>query len=115
MDASIEHAARSLDASALTAFRRVRLPLALPGIVNGWLMAFIKSYDETTMTVFLSSTSMTTLLVRLYLHIEDSIDPLVAAVSVVLIVLALGLMVFLDRCFGLERVLAGEGMKGETR
>jgi putative spermidine/putrescine transport system permease protein len=115
MDGSIEQAARSLGASAFTAFRRVTLPLALPGVVSGWLMAFIHSFDETTMTVFLASPSMTTLPVRIYLHIEETVDPMVAAVSSTLIFLALALMVVLDRGFGLDRLLSGEGAKGDTR
>lgn len=115
MDASLEQAARSLGASALTAFRRVTFPLALPGVVSGWLMAFIHSFDETTMTVFLASTSMTTLPVRIYLHVEETVDPLVAAVSSTLILLALVLMVVLDRGFGLERLLSGEAAKGDAR
>lgn len=115
MDAGIEQAARSLGASAWTSFRRITWPLALPGVVSGWLMAFIHSFDETTMTVFLASPSMTTLPVRIYLHIEETVDPLVAAVSATLIFMALALMVLLDRGFGLERLLSGEGGRGQTR
>jgi putative spermidine/putrescine transport system permease protein len=113
MDPSLERAARSLGASAWTAFVRITLPLAIPGVVSGWLMAFIHSFDETTMTVFLASPSMTTLPVRIYLHIEETVDPLVAAVSSTLIIMAVGLMVVLDKWFGLDRLLSGGGPKDE--
>jgi putative spermidine/putrescine transport system permease protein len=113
MDPSLERAARSLGASAWTAFVRITLPLAIPGVVSGWLMAFIHSFDETTMTVFLAAPSMTTLPVRIYLHIEETVDPLVAAVSSTLIVLAVVLMVILDKWFGLDRLLTGGGPKDD--
>ena len=51
----IEHAAVSLGANAGTVFRRVTLPLILPGVVSGWALAFINSFDEVTMTVFIAA------------------------------------------------------------
>ncbi len=109
MDRSIENAAASLGASAWTGFRRVTLPLILPGVASGWVLAFINSFDEVTMTVFIASPETTTLPVRLFLYIQDSIDPLVAAVSTVLIVATVAAMLLLDRVYGLERLLVGRG------
>lgn len=109
MDPAVERAAVSLGASRFTVFRRVTLPLILPGIVSGWLLAFITSFDELTMSVFIASPSTTTLPVRMFLHIQDTIDPLVAAVSALLIVGTGAVMLVLDRLVGLERLFVGKG------
>ncbi len=107
LDAALDNASASLGASRWHTFRRITLPLILPGVASGWILAFITSFDEVTMTIFLSAPETTTLPVRLMLYLEDSIDPLVAAVSTVLIVMALAVMVLLDRLFGLDRILIG--------
>lgn len=109
IDPTLEHAALSLGASRWTVFKRITFPLLLPGIASGWVLAFITSFDELTMSIFLASPSTTTLPVRMYLHIEETIDPLVASVSAMLIFLTVILMVILDRLFGLERLLVGKG------
>jgi len=107
MDPAVERAAVALGASRFTVFRRITLPLLLPGIVSGWLLAFITSFDELTMSVFIASPSTTTLPVRMFLHIQDTIDPLVAAVSALLIFATLVVMLILDRLVGLERLFVG--------
>jgi putative spermidine/putrescine transport system permease protein len=109
MDPAVERAAVSLGASRFTVFRRITLPLILPGIVSGWLLAFITSFDELTMSVFIASPSTTTLPVRMFLHIQDTIDPLVASVSALMIAGTLLLMGVLDRIVGLERLFVGKG------
>lgn len=108
LDKALDHAAASLGSPAWTTFRRITLPLTLPGILSGWVLAFITSFDEVTMTIFIAAPETTTLPVRLINYIQDSIDPLVAAVSTVLIVLALVVMIILDRLFGLDRMLIGD-------
>jgi putative spermidine/putrescine transport system permease protein len=55
MDRAIENAAVSLGASDMTVFRRVTLPLILPGVLSGGALAFIQSFDEVTMTVFVAA------------------------------------------------------------
>jgi putative spermidine/putrescine transport system permease protein len=109
IDPRLEHAAISLGASWWTSFARVTLPLILPGIASGWVLAFITSFDEVTMTVFIASPQTTTLPVRLFLYIQDNVDPLVAAVSTALIGLTVVAMVLLDQLYGLERLLVGRG------
>ncbi|MFI4987805.1 MAG: ABC transporter permease [Alphaproteobacteria bacterium] len=109
LNPEIEHAAISLGASWWRTFRRVTLPMILPGLASGWVLAFITSFDEVTMTVFIASPKATTLPVRLFLYIQDNIDPLVAAVSAALIGLTIAAMILLDRLYGLERLLVGRG------
>jgi putative spermidine/putrescine transport system permease protein len=109
MDRALENAAISLGASDWTVFRRVTLPLILPGLASGWALAFIQSFDEVTMTVFIASPSVTTLPVRMFLYIQDNIDPLVTSVSAVVIAITVVFLVVIDRLYGLERLLAGRG------
>ncbi|GEO15113.1 ABC transporter permease [Microvirga aerophila] len=107
IDQRIEHAAISLGANSFVTFRRVTLPLIMPGVVSGWVLAFINSFDEVTMTVFIASPSTTTLPVRLFLYIQDNIDPLVTSISASLILMTAVLMIVLDRLFGLDRLFLG--------
>ncbi|PSC03059.1 ABC transporter permease [Alsobacter soli] len=109
IDTRIEHAATSLGAGAATVFRRVTVPLILPGVVSGWMLAFINSFDEVTMTVFVASPATVTLPVRMFLYIQDNIDPLIASVSACLIALTAVMLLVLDRVFGLDRLFVGAG------
>jgi putative spermidine/putrescine transport system permease protein len=108
LDRDGERAALSLGAGRFTAFRRIVLPLLLPGIAGGWILAFIQSFDELTMTVFVATPGTTTLPVAMYNQIAQTIDPLVASVSTVLIVGTAILMIVMDRIVGLDRVLIGK-------
>lgn len=109
LDRALEHAAISLGASDWTVFRRVTLPLILPGLASGWALAFIQSFDEVTMTVFIAAPSTVTLPVRMFLYIQDNIDPLVTSVSACVIVVTVLFMLLMDRLYGLERLLVGRG------
>ena len=109
MPRDAEQAAETLGASPWTVFRRITLPLILPGIAGGWLLAFITSFDEVTMTIFVASPETMTLPVRMYHHIAQTIDPLIASISTVLIVMTVVLMIALDRFYGLDKVLVGKG------
>lgn len=111
MDRAIENAAISLGASGFTTFRRVTLPLIAPGVASGWALAFIQSFDEVTMTVFIASPGTTTLPVRMFLYIQDNIDPLVTSVSACVIAITVVFMVVLDRLYGIERLLAGRTIR----
>jgi putative spermidine/putrescine transport system permease protein len=107
MDRAVERAAVSLGAGPMTVFRRVTLPLILPGVVSGWVLAFITSFDEVTMTVFIASPATITLPVRMFLYIQDNIDPLVTSVSAALILFTVIVMILLDRLVGLDRLFIG--------
>ncbi|MDN7750603.1 ABC transporter permease [Burkholderia gladioli] len=108
LDRSVEHAAASLGASVWTTFRRVTLPMIVPGITGGWLLAFINSFDELTMSIFVSSPQTVTLPVRMYMYATESIDPMMASVSTLVIAITAGAMLILDRVYGLNRILIGQ-------
>lgn len=111
IDRSVEKAAVSLGASGLTVFRRVTLPTIVPGVIGGWILAFITSFDELTVTIFLVNPNTTTLPVRLFSHITQTTDPLVASVSTMAIIFSAVVMVVVDRIYGLDRLLIGEGAR----
>ena len=112
LDRSIEYAAVSLGASEWTVLRRITLPLVAPGLISGWALAFINSFDEVTMTVFVSAPGTVTLPVQMFLYIQDNIDPLVTSVSACVIAITVVALVALDRAYGLERLLVGRGNDG---
>ena len=107
MDRSCEQAAMSLGASQLTLFRRITLPMILPGVTGGWLLAFINSFDEVTMSIFVTAPSTVTLPVRMYMYATESIDPLMAAASALMVAFTAVVMVLIDRLYGLDRILVG--------
>ncbi len=106
-DLSAEQAALSLGASQMTVFKRITLPMILPGVTGGWLLAFINSFDEVTMSIFVTAPSTVTLPVRMYMYATESIDPLMAAVSALMVAVTAVAMIVLDRVYGLDRVLVG--------
>jgi putative spermidine/putrescine transport system permease protein len=107
-DRSAEQAALSLGASPATVFRRITLPMILPGVTGGWLLAFINSFDEVTMSIFVTAPSTVTLPVRMYMYATESIDPLMAAVSALMVAITALAMLLLDRVYGLDKILVGQ-------
>ena len=96
----MEQAARSLGATPWAAFRQVTLPLIRPGVLVGALFAFITSFDELIVALFLSGSGAVTLPRRMWDDLRFSIDPTIAAVStltVVLTALLLGVVTLLRR------------------
>jgi putative spermidine/putrescine transport system permease protein len=108
LDVTVERAATSLGADPFTIFWRIILPAILPGVVSSWILAFITSFDELTMTSFVAAPGTTTLPLRLFLYIQDNIDPLIAAASASLIAMTALLLIVLDRIYGIDRLLAGD-------
>lgn len=102
IDASMTEAAMILGAEPNQALRRVVLPLLRPGLAASLLFSFIISFDEVTVTMFLIGPEFTTLPVSIYAHIHDSADPVVSAISAVLILLTAGLVLLMDRIIGLR-------------
>lgn len=81
MDSTLEEAAADLGANAWVAFRRVTLPLLMPGIVSGALLAFTLSLDDFVITFFVAGPGSTTLPVRVYSMIKFGVTPEVNAIS----------------------------------
>jgi putative spermidine/putrescine transport system permease protein len=87
-DPRLRMAALSLGASPWKTFREITLPLSLPGIVGGMIMAFIISFDEVVIATFLASIRTTTLPMRMFQAVQAELDPTIAAASTLLIVFA---------------------------
>jgi spermidine/putrescine transport system permease protein len=85
MDGNLEEAAADLGASEWTAFRRVTMPLLMPGIVAGALLAFTLSLDDFVITFFVSGPGSTTLPVRVYSMIKFGVTPEVNAISTLML------------------------------
>lgn len=99
-DLKLEQAARSLGASGLATMRLVIVPSITPGLLSGGLFAFVHSFDELVIVLFITSREIRTLPKRIWDGIQDRIDPTVASVAVMLILLtlvALALELFLRR------------------
>jgi putative spermidine/putrescine transport system permease protein len=87
IDPRLEQAALSLGATPAGTFFQVILPLIRPGVLVGALFAFITSFDELVVALFLSGTGAVTLPRRMWEDLQFSIDPTIAAVSTLTIVL----------------------------
>jgi spermidine/putrescine transport system permease protein len=85
MDATLEQAARDLYANEWQAFYRVTLPLLIPGIISGALLAFVTSIDDFIISQLVSSAGTTTLPVYIYGMVRTGITPEVNAVSTVIL------------------------------
>jgi spermidine/putrescine transport system permease protein len=85
MDRSLEEAAADLGANEWTTFRRVTLPLLMPGIIAGALLAFTLSLDDFVITFFVSGPGSTTLPVRVYSMIKFGVTPEVNAISTLML------------------------------
>lgn len=106
MDESLTEAARDLGATQWESFRLVTLPLIMPGIVAGALMAFTLSIDDFVITFFTAGVDSTTLPLQIYSMIKIAVTPEVNAVSTLLMLLTLVLIVIATR-------LAPGALRGE--
>ncbi len=93
MDAGLEQAARDLYANPWQAFRRVTLPLLMPGIISGALLAFVTSFDDFIITLMVAPAGATTLPIYIYSMVRLGITPEINAVSTV--ILAVSIMIVL--------------------
>lgn len=85
VDANLERAALSLGCSRLRMFTHVVIPLAWPGIVSAALFAFLASFDELVISLFLAGVRAETLPVRIWNSLHLQVEPIIAAVSAFLI------------------------------
>lgn len=104
-DAAPEEAAASLGAKPLAVFWRVTLPGMKQSIIAAILFAFVISFGELEMTMFLVSPGITTLPVAVLLYLEYHVDPLVSALAVLQMALVGAALVLLDRRVRLGAVL----------
>lgn len=101
-DISLEEAAQSLGANPAVAFWKVVLPTARPGIIAGAILAFTYSFNDLTMSIFLSGVDATTLPVQVMANIEYSADPTPAAVSTLMVGLTFTFFIIIARTVGLR-------------
>ena len=102
-DRIVEEAAASLGAPPLAAFWTVTLPLIKPGVIAGATFAFITSFDELVVSLFLTGPRLSTLPVQIYNYIEFASDPTIAAISVLLIVFTTAVVLLVERVVGFTR------------
>jgi putative spermidine/putrescine transport system permease protein len=95
-DENMERAARVLGASPLKAFFKVTFPLIKPGVISGAMFAFIRSFDETVLSIFLCSVEVKTLPKRMWEGLRTEVSPIIAAVSTLLIFFSLILLIILE-------------------
>jgi len=84
-DDSVEEAARNLGAGWARVFFQVTLPIIRPGVLAGAVFAFIISFDELVVTLFLSGPGLQTLPIRVYTFVQYNSTPVISAISTVLI------------------------------
>lgn len=105
LDPVTEEAGRIFGADSLRTFWLVTLPALRPGIIAGIIFGFIISFDNVSISLFLASAKTNTLPLSLMSYIEYNLDPSVAAVSTLLIAMALIAAIVLERLAGLRRTL----------
>jgi spermidine/putrescine transport system permease protein len=88
IEATYEQAARDLYATRAQAFRLILLPLMMPGIVSGWLLAFIISLDDFIITNFVKGAGMETLPTAIFGSVKQGIKPNIMALSTLMLLVS---------------------------
>jgi putative spermidine/putrescine transport system permease protein len=91
-DHSLSRAAASLGANASTTFRKITLPLILPGVISGGLFAFITSFDEIVIVLFVAGVEQRTIPREMWSGIREHISPTILAVATILVLLSIALL-----------------------
>ncbi|MET4234580.1 putative spermidine/putrescine transport system permease protein [Bradyrhizobium sp. LA6.10] len=104
-DRNLEHAAMSLRATPATVLRTITIPLLVPGLISAGVFAFVTSFGNVSLSVFLGAGGSVTLPVQVLAYVEQTVDPLVAAVSSVVIVFTLLAILIADRLSGPRSVI----------
>lgn len=104
-DMRCEEAARIHGANAFTTFRRVTLPIIAPGVLAGGVMAFIISFDEAVISLFVAGSGHVTLPVEMFRYLQYRSDPGLAALSALLIGISVVMVVVIERAVGLRKVV----------
>jgi len=95
IDRTLELAAMNLGANPMRTFLRITLPIILPGMFAGGLFAFITSWDEVVVSIFLTTARFRTLPVEMWEQVRQVVDPTVAAVSTTLLAVTTTLLLLI--------------------
>ena len=95
-DRSLTQAAASMGAGPVVTFFRIQMPLILPGVISGGLFAFITSFDEVVVVMFIGSASQKTLPWQMFLGLREQISPTILAVATILVALSIALLATLE-------------------
>ncbi|TDL89045.1 ABC transporter permease [Meridianimarinicoccus aquatilis] len=95
-DRSLTRAAANMGANPVTTFFRVQMPLILPGVISGGLFAFITSFDEVVVVLFVGSASQKTLPWQMFIGLREQISPTILAVATILVCLSIALLTTLE-------------------
>lgn len=95
-DKSLTRAAANLGAGPVTTFMRIQVPLIIPGVVSGALFAFITSFDEVVVVLFVGSSGQKTLPWEMFTGLREKISPTILAVATLMVILSIILLVTLE-------------------
>jgi len=95
-DRSLVRAAANLGAGPVTTFFRVQMPLIIPGVVSGALFAFITSFDEVVVVLFVGSASQKTLPWQMFTGLREQISPTILAVATIMVTISIILLTVLE-------------------
>ena len=95
-DNSLTRAAANMGADPVTTFFRVQMPLILPGVISGGLFAFITSFDEVVVIMFVGSARQKTLPWQMFTGLREQISPTILAVATILVVFSIMLLTTLE-------------------
>jgi putative spermidine/putrescine transport system permease protein len=105
VDPQLEQAAWTLGASRLRILWEITIPLVAPGLLSAMLFAFIVSFGDVYISLFLSGPGMTTLPIEIFAFIQWESSPVVAAITTVQMLLIIALGLFIERLVGLRRIM----------
>jgi putative spermidine/putrescine transport system permease protein len=91
-DQSLIRAAQNLGASPTTVFFQIIMPLILPGVISGALFAFITSFDEVVVVLFLADFNQRTIPLQMFSGLREQISPTILAVATILVTLSILLL-----------------------
>ena len=95
-DRSLTRAAANMGADPVTTFFRVQMPLILPGVISGALFAFITSFDEVVVVLFVGSASQKTLPWQMFTGLREQISPTILAVATILVGISICLLTVVE-------------------
>ena len=91
-DKSLTRAAANMGANPVTTFFRVQMPLILPGVISGGLFAFITSFDEVVVVLFIGSAELQTLPWQMFTGLREQISPTILAAATILVAISICLL-----------------------